>query len=103
MLSCWVSIGSDEGRGSAFMARLLDGRESIRRSLPETAIGKKSMKLYKPNHRNARLAHLHVGAQRTVQHQLRSEERRVGNERVSTWQPRRSTETSKKKKNKTKT
>src|SRR3546814_17514119 len=52
------------------MARLLDGRESIRRSLPETAIGKQSMKLYKPNHRNARFAHLHVGAQRPVQHPL---------------------------------
>src|SRR3546814_9158375 len=67
MLSWWVSIGSDEGRGSAFMARLLDGRASIRRSLPETAIGKQSMKLYKPNHRNARFAHPHVGAQRPVQ------------------------------------
>ncbi len=70
MLSCWVSIGSDEGRGSAFMARLLDSRECIRRSLPETAMGKQSMKLYKPNHRNARFAHLHVGAQRAVQHPL---------------------------------
>lgn len=28
------------------------------------------MKLYKPNHRNARFAHLHVGAQRPVQHPL---------------------------------
>src|SRR3546814_17490236 len=72
MLSCWVSIGSDEGRGSAFMARLLDGRESIRRSLPETAIGKQSMKLYKPNHRNARFAHLHVGAPRPVQQDRKS-------------------------------
>ncbi|MER8684915.1 hypothetical protein [Mesorhizobium sp. M1405] len=53
------------------MARLLDGRESIPRSLPETALGKQSMKLYKPNHRNARFAHLHVGAKRPIQHPLR--------------------------------
>ncbi|WP_095205152.1 hypothetical protein [Mesorhizobium carmichaelinearum] len=52
------------------MARLLDGRESIRRSLPETALGKQSVKLYKPNHRNARFAHLHVGAKRPIQHPL---------------------------------
>ena len=52
------------------MARLLDGRESIRRSLPETALGKQCMKLYKPNHRNARLAHLHAGAKRPIQHPL---------------------------------
>jgi hypothetical protein len=50
------------------MARLLDGCESIRRSLPETALGKQPMKFYEARHRNARFAHLHAGAQRPVQH-----------------------------------
>ena len=70
MLSCRVNIGSVEGGGSAFMARLLDGRESIHRSLPETALGKQFMKLHKANHRNARFAHAHAGAQRSIQHPL---------------------------------
>ena len=52
------------------MARLLDGRESIHRSLPETALGKQFMKLHKANHRNARFAHAHAGAQRSIQHPL---------------------------------
>jgi len=34
------------------MARLLDGGESIRRSLPETTIGQQSIKFHEANHRN---------------------------------------------------
>jgi hypothetical protein len=52
------------------MARLLDGSESIRRSLPETPLGKQSMKLHQASHRNARFAHVHAGAQRPIQHPL---------------------------------
>jgi hypothetical protein len=70
LLNCWVSIGSVEGGGKAFMARLLDGRESILRSLPETALGKQPVKLKKTNHRNTRFAHLHVGARSSIQHPL---------------------------------
>ncbi|MEI9401972.1 hypothetical protein [Mesorhizobium argentiipisi] len=52
------------------MARLLDGSESIRRSLPETALGKQTMKLHQASHRNPRFAHVHAGAQRPIQHPL---------------------------------
>jgi hypothetical protein len=72
MLSCRVGIGSPEGGGSAFIARLLDGSESIQGSLPETALGKQSMKLHEPDHGNARFAHLHAGATRPIQHPLRN-------------------------------
>jgi hypothetical protein len=54
------------------MARLLDGSESIRRSLPETTLGKQSMKLHEANHCNPRFAHLHVGAKCPIQHPLRN-------------------------------
>jgi hypothetical protein len=54
------------------MARLLDGSESIRRSLPETTLGKQSMKFHEANHRNMRFAHHHVGAKRPIQHPLRN-------------------------------
>lgn len=50
------------------MARLLDGCESIRRSVPETALGKQPIKLYETSHRNLRFAHRHARAQRSVQH-----------------------------------
>lgn len=72
MLNCRVSTGNVEGGGNAYMARLLDGSESLRRSLPETAVFNQSMKLHESTHRNARFAHLHVGAKRAIQHPLRN-------------------------------
>jgi hypothetical protein len=72
MLSCRASTGNVGGGGNGFMARLLDGSESIRRSLPETAVFKQSMKLHQTAHRNAGFAHLHVGARRPIQHPRRN-------------------------------
>lgn len=70
MLNYWVSTGDVGGSGGkTLMARLLDGPESIRRSLPETELGKQSMKLYNSNPRNAVHAS-HVGTERPIQHPL---------------------------------
>jgi hypothetical protein len=70
MLNCWIGIGNVAGGGNAFMARLLDGCESIRRSLPETALGKQPMKLCETRYRQSRFAHLHARAKGSVQHPL---------------------------------
>jgi hypothetical protein len=67
MLSCRIGIGNVAGGGNAFMARLLDGCESVRRSVPETALGKQPMK--RENcHRNLRFDHLNAVANHPVQH-----------------------------------
>lgn len=72
MLNCRVSTGSVERSDNAFVARLLDGSESTRRSLPEATVLWQSKKFHEPIHRNARFAHLHVGAKRAIQHPRRN-------------------------------
>ncbi len=52
-----------EGSRRGFIARLLDGIESVRGSLPETELGQQPVKLQKTGNRYQRLDHLQIRAQ----------------------------------------